>query len=182
MTDKEIIEHQLFFEQCAKDYGILAKELIFQFVDKFDLELDRKFPMMTLNTLEKELYPTSGIIDKWYYFFHGTHCRFKNEKTGQCIEVPLRFGLEFGELDPYFFSRYIKSTPAYQPLPVKINNDFEDGRRILNVMLELGRFEIINSNIEGKKGIIVKDRKKYKIEVTTSSEMFLKMLEKIESK
>ena len=51
----------------------------------------------------------SGKIGDWKFFFHGFHCYFENIFTNQCIEVPIVFGFEFGDLDPYFFMQYIKS-------------------------------------------------------------------------
>ena len=91
------------------------------------------------------------------------HCGFENKKTGQIIEVPLVFGLEFGDLDPYFFTRFIKSTSKYIPLPVEIYEDYADGVRIIEKMIALGKFEKIISNIGNHYGIVVTDREKLKI-------------------
>lgn len=79
------------------------------------------------------------------------------------IEVPLVFGQEFGDLDPYFFSKYIKSTPKYRPLPVDIFEDYQDGARINEKMLSLGKFERISSNVGNHYGIVVADRQKVEI-------------------
>ena len=54
----------------------------------------------------------------------------RTSNQGQLIEVPLVFSLEFGDLDPYFFTKYIKSTSDYKPLPVEIYEDYADGVRI----------------------------------------------------
>lgn len=129
ITDKEIEDNQDFFEQCAKDYRQLGEELLFKLVDKLDLKLNKDFPMETFNELKRDKRQI-GKIENWRYFVHGFHCGFENNKTGQMIEVPLVFGQEFGDLDPYFFSKFIKSTPKYRPLPVEIFEDYEDGVRI----------------------------------------------------
>lgn len=47
-----------------------------------------------------------GKMGKWQYCFHGFHCTFENKKTEQNIEVPLAYGFDFGDLDPYFFRIY----------------------------------------------------------------------------
>ncbi|MBC7388100.1 MAG: hypothetical protein H7329_02720 [Opitutaceae bacterium] len=104
-----------------------------------------------------------GNVGNWKYFIHGFHCGFENNETRQIIEVPLVFGLEFGDLDPYFFTRFIKSTPNYQPLPVDIYVDYADGVRINEKMISLGKFERINSNVGNHYGIVVTDRQKVEI-------------------
>lgn len=165
ITGKEIEKHQDFFEKCAKDYRNLATELINRFANKHNLEIDADYPMNTLNASGQLGYKQVGKMDNWRYAFHGFHCAFTNLKNGQHIEVPLMYGLEFGELDPYFFSKFIKSTEEYRPMPIEIYNDYSDGKRIIDKMVELGKFEAIQSNWLNRKGIIVADRDKVKVEV-----------------
>lgn len=131
-------------------------------VDKLNLKLNKDFPLETFNKLKKDKRQ-SGIVEDWKYFVHGYHCGFENKKTGQVVEVSIVFGQEFGCLDPYFFSNYIKSTPTYRPLPVDILDDFADGVRILEKMISLGKFEKINSNINDLYGTLVTDRQKFVI-------------------
>lgn len=157
ITDKEIEDHQDFFEQCAKDYRQLAGQLLFKLVKKLGVTLNEDFPLDTFYQLMRDKRHI-GQLENWKYYFHGFHCGFMNINTGQCIEVPLVFGLEFGDLDPYFFTRYIKSTPAYQPIPVEIFEDYTDGIRINEKMIALGKFERIPSNVGNHFGIVVVDR------------------------
>ena len=160
ITDEEIENNQGFFEKCAKDYRKLSRELIYKVANKLGVVINPKFPLSTF-----EPFQTSGQIDNWRYHFHGHHCGFVNTETGQEIEVPLIFGLEFGVLDPYFFSLFIKSTPEYQPLPVAIYDDYADGTRIIEKMLSLGKFEKIPSNIVNHFGVAVADRNKVEIDI-----------------
>ncbi|WKW46900.1 hypothetical protein P3875_02265 [Myroides sp. JBRI-B21084] len=162
ITDKEIEDNQDFFEQCAKDYRQLGEELLFKLVDKLNLNLNREFPMQTFNELKRDAR-SNGKVEGWNYYVHGFHCGFVNIKTKQEIEVPLVFGEEFGDLDPYFFSKFIKSTPKYKPLPVEIFEDYADGVRINETMLKLGKFEKISSNVGNHYGIVVTDRQKVEI-------------------
>lgn len=165
ITDEEIEQNQLFFEDCAIKYGLLSKKLIERFIEVFNVPPHKGFPLNTLNPYGKTSYTQSGKMEEWKYYFHGYHCAFTHKQTGQRIEVPLTFGEEYGELDPYFFSIFIRTTSEFQPLPVQIYNDFWDGRRILEVMLELGKFETINSNLKGRKGVVVKNRLKREVRV-----------------
>lgn len=165
ITDEEIRTHQKFFENCAKDYRNLAKKLILELVRIKKIKLDEDFPFLTFNRIKGSSRHNKGRIKEWKYFFHGYHCYFFNIETKLQIEIPYMFGMEFGDLDPYFFSIFIKTNPNYQPLPFSIENNFEDGQRILKVMLELGLYEKIHSNLLGHSGIAVKDRDKVEIKI-----------------
>lgn len=164
ITDEEIIANQVFFTRCAKDYRELSTHLINLFITKKKVKLNTDFPFLTFNRIKGKRMGR-GKVEQWKYFFHGYHCYFQNIETKQQIEVPFMFGMEFGDLDPYFFSLYIKSTPEYQPLPIEIYEDFADGYRILEVMLKLDLLEKINSSIENHSGIVIKNREKIQIKV-----------------
>lgn len=174
ISDEEIIFNQSFFIQCAKDYRALGSRLVYLFCNEKKIELNKEFPSLIFNNL-KDRKNQTGKVGNWKYFIHGFHCHFKNIKTSQEIEVPFMFGMEFGDLDPYFFVLFIKSTPKYHPLPVDIYNDYHDGNRILKILLNLGLLEEINSNMIGHTGIVVKDREKVEIN-TFDPEDYFKVL------
>jgi hypothetical protein len=164
IADFEIEQNQDFFEKCAKDYRVLSTELIFKLAEKLEVSIHPHFPLITFNSL-KCTEKDRGTIGDWRYYLHGFHCGFDHVITGQLIETPLTFGFEFGELDPYFFTKFIKSTPQYQPLPVDIYEDYADGVRINEKMVSLGKFERINSNIANRSGVVVSDRNKVDIKL-----------------
>lgn len=182
ISDKEIVDHQDFFEKCAKDYRDLATRLINKLANQLGIEIDPESPMDSFNFLKRsEHRPQKDKVDNWRYYIHGAHCCFDNIKTGQVIEVSLVNGLEFGALDPYFFTGFIKSTPDYQPLPVAIFEDYADGVRILEKMEEIGKFEKINRTYEGFFDTVVADREKvevkiYKPEIETTKDSTLKRI------
>lgn len=151
----DIETHKLFFEQCAKDYRNLARKLIFQLSEQVKIKLDEDYPLSMF-----DIIPQDGSMGQWEYNLHGLHCQFTHMQTGQTIEVNLAFGPELGDLDPYFFTSFIKSTQAYQTLPVGIYNNYHDGYRINEKMLALGKFEKITSNHSNHYGIVVTDREK----------------------
>jgi hypothetical protein len=155
-TDKEIEDNQDFFLKCAKDYRKLSIELIYKLANKLDVSINPENPLLTFKPFQTDK-KSSGKIDNWRYNFHGFHCGFQNIETGQEIEVSLVFGLEFGVLDPYFFSLFLTSTPEYQPLPVAIHEDYPDGARIIEKMLSLGKFEKIYSKTEDEFRVVVAD-------------------------
>lgn len=165
ITEVEITQHKDFFERCAKEYGLLGEKLIREFMVENNIPDHDGFPLKKMNGyFGNKNHVPRGQMGEWHYFFHGYHCRFRNEKTAQSIEVPLTYGEEFGQLDPYFFSIFIRTTPEFQPLPIPIYDDFHDGIRILETMYKLGKLERINSNLPERSGYIVKDRIKKEVQ------------------
>ncbi|NHN26117.1 hypothetical protein FIA58_010555 [Flavobacterium jejuense] len=176
LTPEEVETNQIFFEKCALEHRELATKLILELVDFLKIDITNELPYLAFVKYWQK-NGQSGKMRAWKFFFHGFHCCFENVETDQYIEVPIVFGLEFGDLDPYFFTQYIKSSSAYSPLPVEINNFYEDGVTIIEKMLSLGKYEKINSNWPNHYGIVVKNRPD-KVEVI----LFTDPLEKLEKK
>ena len=180
ISDTEIVDCQDFFENCARDYRNLAKRLINELT--IHIEINPDSPLESFNFLKRREYrPKKNIINDWRYFVHGFHCGFENIKTGQMIEVSLVNGMEYGALDPYFFTGFIKSTPDYKPIPVEIFEDYADGVRILEKMEEIGKFEKVNGIYEGRFDTVVTDRDKvevriYKPDINTTKDSIFKRI------
>ena len=133
---EEINRHQDFFEHCAKEYRKLATELIFALAEQLNVEMAENNPLVTFAPFKCNR-KRKGKMGKWQYCFHG---------------------FAFGDLDPYFFSGFIKSTPAWQPLPVAIYDDYHDGSRIIQQLLALGKLQKIPSPIPQYTGVAAVDR------------------------
>jgi hypothetical protein len=159
ITDQEIIDNQLFFEKCAIDYGVLARDLIFRLAEQSKVPITESFPFNLVHTL-RERGQRKGTMGAWHYRFYEFKCIFIHELTKQKIEVALMYFFEFGHLDPDDFIEYIQTTIEYQPLPVVIYDNFYDDSRILNKMLELGLLEYVPCRIETRKGLVPKNRVK----------------------
>jgi hypothetical protein len=168
----EIEENQEFLEQCAKDYRELAIRLMGEFSKYLKVKVNKDFPMLTFAPIKASV-KSKGKFNGWYYYLHGYDCCFEHKKTKQNIEVTIVHGEEFGTLDPYFFSRYIKSTQSYYPLPIEIYDDYTDGKAIIDKMIDLGRFELINSNIPDKYSAVVTHRNKVAVKIFEPGEAVL---------
>ncbi len=176
LTDEEIERNQDFFEKCAKDHRKLATELISEVQKSLGVKFNTDCPLFTVIPYHHQCKWANKMINDWHYFLHGhNHYRFRNEKTNQYIDIALHCGMEFGLLDPWFFIEYIISTKEYYPLPVEFNNSFYDGCKIINKMIELGKFELIETNYKTKKGIVVTDREKIEVKQYSDDEFWDKL-------
>jgi hypothetical protein len=85
-------------------------------------------------------------LDGWSSEPHGMECRFEHTKTGQEVEVCLGFGAEFGVLDPYFFARFVKTTPGLEPLVVLLRHDFHDAARVIDLLATGGHLTAVEGS------------------------------------
>ena len=76
---------------------------------------------------------------EWTFCFHGFQCGFRNTRTGQDLEINLGFLHEFGVLDPYFFAKFLRTTPELKPVADLFTDDYHDPRRALDILEAEGR-------------------------------------------
>lgn len=92
------------------------------------------------------------LSDNWYFDVHGEHCLFENLKTGQKIEVSLGNEDSIGNIDPYFFYDFLKTTDNLAYLAEYFKNPFKDMLTFFE-QLEEQRILIHVSGVEYRKGI-----------------------------
>jgi hypothetical protein len=80
------------------------------------------------------------LSDNWWYDVHGEHCMFKNFTTGQILEVSLGDKDSVGNLDPYFFYNFLKTTDTLAHLTAYFENPFND---MLNLFEELEKQQVM---------------------------------------
>ncbi|NMI06464.1 hypothetical protein HF638_20995 [Paenibacillus sp. SZ31] len=66
------------------------------------------------------------LTENWFFDVHGEHCLFQNTETGQTLEVSLGSPKDVGNMDPYFFYNFIKTTPELAYLTSYFENPFKD--------------------------------------------------------
>lgn len=134
------LEHLEECHAAAWCYRGLATELMGRLCVKLELPetLDHWGP-----------HSQTGVLDEqWAYFFHGLHCGFGSKITGQYVEASLGFQGEFGVLDPGFFGRFLQREPDFAALGRLVENDFYDGKILLDVLEREARL----TRIEGTHG------------------------------
>mgnify|MGYP000930864134 CR=1 FL=1 len=149
ISEAEIVQQCHFLAQCAVDFHFLATDLMHLLGENLKIDVLAGNLFSQLHGLKR-----NGQVGEWQYNIHGFHCCFVHRKTKQVVEASIVSGHEFGALDPYFFTQYIESTPAYQPFPLVIFQDYDDGLRILKKLLELGMLREVDSEWPGRKEIV----------------------------
>lgn len=83
-----------------------------------------------------------GQLGDWRFLFHGDECLFEHAREGTVVEVIICHGDEFGALNEYFFSLYVRSSPAQQEAAALLaDDDHLSCRRVFEILTRLGWLE-----------------------------------------
>ncbi|WJQ83154.1 DUF6896 domain-containing protein [Brevibacillus brevis] len=117
-------------------YKVIAQELI----DKLILETNQpekseiiKGSYYLISNAEL-LNDEEHLTGNWYFDVHGEHCMFENLDTGQKLEVSLGNTDDIGNVDPYFFYDFLKSTENFKHLIQHFENPFGDMLEFFEVL------------------------------------------------
>jgi hypothetical protein len=96
-----------------------------------------------------------GRLDShWRYGFHGRQCGFREGATGRDVQVEMGFREEFGVLDPFFFAKFVTTTPGLEGVAALFKDDFHDPRRALMILERQGRLKRITDRATGRQGLV----------------------------
>lgn len=114
--------------EAMETYKRVAQELI----DKLISETSQAEKSEIINgayyllSNEEVLNGEEYLSGNWHFDVHGEHCMFENAETGQTLEVSLGSKNDVGNMDPYFFYNFLKSTANYEHLIAYFENPFGD--------------------------------------------------------
>jgi hypothetical protein len=116
----------------------IAKQLILKLISETDQPKKKEIEKGYYSEIQNAelLNGQENLTDNWWFDVHGENCLFKNSLTGQTLEVLLRDKDSIGDLDPYFFYNFLKTTQEFNHLTEYFKNPFND---TLNFFVELER-------------------------------------------
>ncbi|UNK16234.1 hypothetical protein MNQ98_17080 [Paenibacillus sp. N3/727] len=117
-------------------YKVIARELIDKLIsetnqpEKSEIIKGSYYLLSNADLLNGEEHLTGN----WYFDVHGEHCMFENLETGQKLEVSLGSIDDIGNVDPYFFYDFLKSTENLKHLIEYFENPFGDMLNFFEVL------------------------------------------------
>jgi len=136
---KNIVDELL---PAMDNYKTIAQRLIDKLIteteqpEKLEIEAGNYSEIQNGKLLNRQ----ENLSDNWWFDVHGEHCMFENLTTGQILEVSLGDKESVGNLDPYFFYNFLKTTANLKHLTKYFDNPFED---TLDLFEELQRQKIL---------------------------------------
>lgn len=107
---------------------------------EFDLDLNSQYPFNKLLARANNLRKGS-LSGNWTYQFHGSGCKFINDKNKQLLDVKVIPAGNYRVIDCFYLFEYIKSTPELDFALTKINSL----HTLWSVMLELEKDKIVTN-------------------------------------
>ncbi|WP_433921773.1 DUF6896 domain-containing protein [Paenibacillus taichungensis] len=114
--------------EAMETYKRVAQELIDKLISETSQAEKEEIINGAYHLLSNEevLNGEEYLSGNWHFDVHGEHCMFENAETGQTLEVSLGSKNDVGNMDPYFFYNFLKSTANYEHLIAYFENPFGD--------------------------------------------------------
>lgn len=122
---KNIVDELL---TAMDNYKTIAELLIDKLItetdqpEKAEIQAGNYFDIQNADLLNGK----ENLSDNWCFDVHGEHCMFENLTTGQILEVSLGDKESVGNLDPYFFYSFLKTTVNLKHLTKYFDHPFND--------------------------------------------------------
>lgn len=123
--DKDVISKLL---EAMDTYKSLAEKLIDKLITETDQPEKEKITEGNYYEIENAdlLNGNQYLTDNWFFDVHGEHCMFENRTTGQILEVSLGDIESVGNIDPYFFYKFLETTKNLCYLTEYFEKPFDD--------------------------------------------------------
>jgi len=132
-------------ENAAKEYRLDCERLIMLFEDKYDFSFSESNESV-YSLRQKFDSDNHKLSKKWSYSFHGGDVCFSNSKTGQIVDINLKYKGYYGVLDLWFFQYYMKTTKSFKLL----SGHFEDNTpkliQLLNFLEDKNKLILVNGS------------------------------------
>jgi hypothetical protein len=118
------IEQELL--TAMDNYKAIAEVLIEKLITETDQPEKEKINLGHYYEIQDAdfLNGQKALSGDWSFFVHGEHCMFENLRSGQILEVSLGNKESIGNLDPYFFYNFLKTTVELNHLTKYFVNPF----------------------------------------------------------
>lgn len=143
-TDLKEIAAQL--ELAAKDYRLTSEKLIGEFETKYDHEFINREKLIR-DIREKLELDENKLSKNWIYRFHGGDVCFSNSKTGQVVDINLKFDGYYGVLDLWFFQYFMETTANHKSLSLVFKKSTPKLIQSLNYLKSSGKIILIRSEL-----------------------------------
>ncbi|MCA1596595.1 MAG: hypothetical protein LC772_09265 [Chloroflexi bacterium] len=142
ISEEDVLAHADELVLAVRRFNEIANDLVNRLAAKWDVPPD------SLNSyfFRWRRYNDSAdgerrLDEEWKYWFHGTECVFTHNATGQHVEFSFGSLGELGAPDPWFFSRFLETTPEFAPILRLFGDDYHDPRRALEILVTHGRLK-----------------------------------------
>lgn len=144
VEELELVSQQL--EAAVKDYRLTCERFIKAFETKYNFGFaDRE---KSTRDIRAQLEADQNHLSKnLSYRFHGGDICFTNKKTGQMVDISLKFPGSYGVIDFWFFQYFMETTTAFKSLAVHFKENTPKLLQTLEFLNKIGRVQLIRSTL-----------------------------------
>ena len=129
-------------EEAVQSYRLISERLIRKFEEKYDYSFTDTNKSFT--EIKKQIEQDKNqLSENWSYRFHGGDVCFSNSKSGQVVDINLKYNGFYGVLDLWFFQYYMKTTNEFKTISSVYIDNTPKLLQTLDYLKEKGKVKIV---------------------------------------
>ncbi len=147
LSNNELEKNSKHLEEAAKSYRLISENLIRRFEKKYDYSFTDS--NKSFSEIKEQLNQDKNqLSENWSYRFHGGDVCFSNNKSGQVVDINLKYQGVYGVLDLWFFKYYMKTTNEFKSISSTYIDNTPKLTQTLNYLKEKGKLKLVKPEFE----------------------------------
>ena len=147
LSNNELEKNSKHLEEAAKSYRLISENLIRKFEKKYDYSFSDS--NKSFSEIKEQLNQDKNqLSENWSYRFHGGDVCFSNSKSGQVVDINLKYQGVYGVLDLWFFKYYMKTTNEFKSISSIYIDNTPKLTQTLNYLKEKGKLKLVKPEFE----------------------------------
>jgi hypothetical protein len=147
LSNNELEKNSKHLEEAAKSYRLISENLIRKFEKKYDYSFTDS--NKSFSEIKEQLNQDKNqLSENWSYRFHGGDVCFSNSKSGQVVDINLKYQGVYGVLDLWFFKYYMKTTNEFKSISSIYIDNTPKLTQTLNYLKEKGKLKLVKPEFE----------------------------------
>lgn len=126
LTTSDILNKRESILSAAQLFRTTATILMDKLAKRYNVDFESGKGVAELRSNNDHISKITKLDHQWKFQFHGYECLLTNEINGQSLDTIFIYRPEFGVLDPYFFLKYINTTPELTDLRTFFNDQYDN--------------------------------------------------------
>lgn len=147
LSESEVEKISEKLEEAIKSYRLISEKLIRRFEEKYDYSFTDTNKSFT-EIKEQITIDKNQLSKNWSYRFHGGDVCFSNSKSGQIVDINLKYNGFYGVLDLWFFQYYMKTTNDYKYLSSVYIDNTPKLIQTLDYLKDKGKVKQVKSDFD----------------------------------
>ncbi|TPN86845.1 DUF6896 domain-containing protein [Aquimarina algicola] len=146
-SENEVKKISERLEEAIKSYRLISERLIKRFEEKYNYsftDTNKSFAKIK-GQIEQD---KNQLSENWSYRFHGGDICFSNSKSGQIVDINLKYNGFYGVIDLWFFQYFMQTTNEFKSISSIYIDNTPKLIQTLDYLKEKGKVKLVKSEFD----------------------------------